>query len=201
VYKDEDLVQLIEAHKQEPKKEIRDQLIIALIPLAKKICFRLSSKYPRHRGQILDVCLFYLVKAVDRFLKKQIHTNIGAYVNKTLYFQTLYYLMCDNVCGPKTITLLKQYKKQCLAMLNNETLHIPVVVDIELAKTRTTKPDTLLDLEEIINNSTTSEFERQVVDLVIEGYNNREIANRLQTSISTTRRTKEEIMRRIRRQL
>jgi FixJ family two-component response regulator len=86
-------------------------------------------------------------------------------------------------------------------MLNNETLHIPVVVDIELAKTRTTKPDTLLDLEEIINNSTTSEFERQVVDLVIEGYNNREIANRLQTSISTTRRTKEEIMRRIRRQL
>ena len=172
--------------KFDPKS--RDELIYGHLRLIMKLVSIFSNWSPRKKHDILSVALIALIETVDNREKIK-NTNLGAVINKNVQWAIRQFLCEDHVIK---IPATSYYRKK-----HRDGLRDPVSIhgankissdydqegsafksdyDLRLADRHGTISS---ELKEILNQLPRSDIERQVLILRMQGYRDKEIAERL----------------------
>lgn len=140
-----------------------EELILKYMPLAKNIAMKYAAHNSSKRDDIISIAYLSLVRCV-RNRHTMYNDNLGAKINRTVRLAILRFLVED-----KTVFVPACMKKDITVVpLNDWPVEAPPIISV--------------DLKEQLENIIQTEVDRQIINLRMQGYRDKEIGEILSYS-------------------
>jgi DNA-directed RNA polymerase specialized sigma subunit len=159
-----------------------------------EVAFNIAKRFGRRRPSSLEdfqgAALFGIAYALNHAQTKMVDNNFPGFVIGCMTRFVRRYYETDHIMRVPSTTYHRALKE-------GRTIKVPKVERLELShKAYSENPMKILETKEILQMSVTDDCERTILSMRMEGYNNREIAQKLKVSVSYIQRKRSYISNR-----